>query len=76
MRNDPVLIAYTARRTKGGKTAWTRIGEAYPYDDGARLTVKLVGIPLDGIVILLERDTVDDDRSAQIAASRRPAETV
>lgn len=74
MRIDAVLMAYTARRTKGGKAAWTRIGEAYPFDDGAWLTVKLVSIPLDGIVILLERDTVDDDCSAQEAASRRPAE--
>lgn len=68
MRADPVLIAYTAKRTSRGKTVWTRIGEAYPHEQGAGLTVKLSSLPLDGTVILLELDAIDDTRLAREAA--------
>jgi len=67
MSADPVLIAYTAKRSKPGKPGkpgkpaiWTRIGRAYPHDVGAGLTVVLDSIPLDGRVILLELDEADD----------------
>ena len=61
MTNDPVLIAYTAKRSKNGKrTHWTRIGRAFPHETGAGLTVLLDAVPLDGRVILLELDAADD----------------
>lgn len=78
--SDPVLIAYAVkrdRRTK--KPIWTRIGQAYPHDVGAGLTLLLDVIPLDGRVVLLELDEADDRRilsEAQMAraAGRPPRE--
>ena len=60
---DPVLIAYGVRRSVDGKrTVWRRIGEAVPHENGAGLTVLLDAMPLDGRIILLERDADDDAR--------------
>jgi len=73
MTNDPVLIAYHARRTKSGRAAWTRIGRAYPHETGAGLTVILDFFPRDGRIILLELDDDDDERLLREAARRHPA---
>ncbi len=63
MANDPVLIAYAAKRSKTGKrTVWTRIGHAYPHDAGSGLTVVLDAMPVDGRIVLLELDDADDRR--------------
>lgn len=63
MSFDPVLIAYGVRRSLDGKrTVWRRIGEAIPHAEGAGLTVLLDVLPLDGRIILLERDADDDAR--------------
>lgn len=60
MSSDPVLIAYSAKRSpNSGRTRWTAIGKAYPHESGAGLTVILDAVPLDGRIILLELD--DDD---------------
>lgn len=67
MHSDPVLIAYGVRTTKSGRNTWTRIGEAYPHSEGAGLTDKLNVIPLDGKIVLLERDEMDDQRLARRA---------
>lgn len=63
MTNDPVLIAYTVKQTSGGKTVWTRIGAAYPHEQGAGLTVVLDAMPLGRRIILLERDDDADGHS-------------
>ncbi len=69
MATDPVLIAYAARRSKSGsRVYWTRIGQAYPHETGAGLTVVLDSVPLDGRVILLELDHADDRRLLDAAA--------
>ena len=69
MATDPVLIAYTAKRTKTGKrTVWTRIGQAYPHETGVGLTVVLDAMPLDGRIVLLELDDADDERLLDRAA--------
>ena len=61
MTNDPVLIAYTVKRSSAAKRPiWTRIGRAYPHDTGAGLTVVLDAMPLDGRIVLLELDDADD----------------
>lgn len=61
MLADPVLIAYTARRRKSGTgVSWVRIGKAFPHDRGAGLTLLLDALPIDGRIILLERDEADD----------------
>lgn len=63
MSNDPVLIAYGVKQRSSSKRAhWQRIGEAYPHESGAGLTVVLDAVPLDGRIILLERDDADDAR--------------
>ena len=54
MANDPVLIAYTVKRLADGKSAWARIGAAFPHESGAGLTVVLDAAPFDGRIVLLE----------------------
>lgn len=73
--NDPVLIAFTASRTSRGKTVWTRIGCAYPHEQGNGLTVLLGGISLEGRVILLEPDTNDFDRMLGKSARKQYSKT-
>lgn len=63
MSNDPVLIAYAVKRGgSNNKPVWTRIGCAYPHETGNGLTVVLESVPIDGRVVLLERDEDDDAR--------------
>jgi hypothetical protein len=69
--DDPVLIAYTVKRTKSGRAAWTRIGAAYPHETGAGLTVILDASPPDGRIILLEPDDEDHDRIRSNAEHRK-----
>ena len=70
MSNDPVLIAYgVKRRSTTKRVHWQRIGEAYPHDSGAGMTIVLDAMPLDGRIILLE-PTADDDRRLMAEAAR------
>ena len=66
MTNDPVLIAYAARRSpKTRRVQYERIGRAYPHDTGAGLTLVLEAIPIsfkDTHIVLLELDGADDRR--------------
>lgn len=54
MSNQPVLIAYTVKSRKGQKSAWTRIGAAWPHTKGAGLNIELEAFPVDGRIVLLE----------------------
>lgn len=77
MANDPVLIAFgAAPRRNGRRRWWQRIGHAYPHDEGNGLTVVLDVVPLDGRIVLLEPDEVDDRRllasAKRFAKSRQP----
>jgi len=70
--DDPVLIAYAVKRSSRSKKAvWTRVGRAYPHDTGAGLTVLLDAVPVDGRIILLERDDADDARLLREAMRRQ-----
>jgi hypothetical protein len=73
MTNDPVLIAYAARRSpKTKRVQYTRIGRAYPHDTGAGLTLILDALPIsfnDTHIVLLELDEADDRRL--LAEARR-----
>ena len=66
MTNDPVLIAYAARRSpKTRRVQYERIGRAYPHDTGAGLTLVLEALPIsfkDTHIVLLELDEADDRR--------------
>jgi len=69
MSSDPVLIAYSAKRSeRTGKRSWIRIGRAWPHAKGAGLTVQLDFMPLDGRVVLLELNEKDDRRLLAEAA--------
>lgn len=71
--HDPVLIAYAVKRdAKARRAIWTRIGAAYPHEQGAGLTVVLDALPVDGRIILLERDAQDDARLEREAKRVRP----
>lgn len=71
MANDPVLIAYAARRSRTSrKVLYERIGRAYPHNVGEGLTVILDSLPLKGWhLVLLELDESDDRRL--LAEARR-----
>ncbi len=75
MTNDPVLIAYTARRGRNGRVYYDRIGRAYPHNTGEGLTVILDALPVkrsnpEGMhIVLLELDESDDRRL--LAEARR-----
>lgn len=71
MTNDPVLIAYAAKRSRNsGKVQYARIGRAYPHNAGEGLTVILDAMPLKGgHIVLLELDESDDRRL--LAEARR-----
>lgn len=79
MSGDPVLIAYGVKKRGAGKRAWwQRIGAAYPHEQGAGLTILLDLMPLDGRIILLERDTADDEwlhKRANIPHPKEPDHT-
>lgn len=72
MSGDPVLIAYGVKRRASGRNYWTRIGEAYPHEQGAGLNLVLNAVPPDGRIVLLELDAADDER----AAARTPGSPV
>lgn len=50
----PALVAWHVRETKNGSKAyWTRIGAAWPHQNGDGFTVQLDLTPLDGKIVLL-----------------------
>ena len=63
MSFDPVLIAYSVKRSRDGKrTYWRQIGCAFPHETGNGLTVQLDVLPRDGRIVLLEPDDQDEKR--------------
>ena len=48
----PTHTAYQVRDGKDDKGFWTRIGAAWPHNDGKGFNVTLDSIPLDGKVVL------------------------
>ena len=71
MTNDPVLIAYAAKRSRTSrKVQYERIGRAYPHNVGEGLTVILDAMPLKGWHIVLLELFEDDDRRL-LANTRR-----
>lgn len=49
---SPTHIAYHVRDREGGKGFWTRIGSAWPHQDGNGFNLQLEVAPLDGRVTL------------------------
>lgn len=50
----PALVAWHVKEAKGGgKGYWTRIGAAWPHQNGDGLTVQIDLMPRDGKIVLL-----------------------
>jgi hypothetical protein len=66
------LFAYTVEEydAANGRKAktWTRIGIAFPHQNGPGLTVQLRALPLDGRLVLLPPDS--DDKPSRDPKSR------
>ena len=69
--NQPAnhLFAYTveeydAGNGKNAKT-WTRIGVAFPHQNGPGFSVQLRALPLDGRIVLLPPDGDDANRNRE-----------
>ena len=54
MTNDPVMIAYSVKRSNAGETVWTAIGRAYPHEEGSGLTAVLDAMPINSRIVLLD----------------------
>lgn len=48
----PSHIVYQVRDREGRKGFWTRIGSAWPHQDGQGFNVQLESVPLDGRITL------------------------
>jgi len=76
MSNDnatkPTFSAYNLRKyikNREEKTAWTRIGTAWPNHDGDGWNIQLDALPLGDLVI--RRDLSDEEKEAKREAKRR-----
>jgi hypothetical protein len=53
--NQPTLIAYSVKERREGKKAiWSKIGAAFPHDNGKGLTIQLDAQPLGDRIVLTE----------------------
>ena len=68
MSKKPTLIAYTVKeRGEGQKAIWTRIGAAWPHDNGSGLSIQLEALPLnfDGRIVLTEPKADEAEAKAE-----------
>ncbi len=55
MSKKPTLYAYTVKdRGEGLKSIWTRIGAAWPHENGNGFTIELDALPVGGRLVLTE----------------------
>lgn len=53
--NKPSLFAYVVKdRGKNKKAIWTRVGAAWPHENGKGFTIELEAMPIDGRLVLTE----------------------
>ena len=64
-KQGPAYIANTVRESNG-KKYWTRIGAAWPHDDGQGFNLQLEALPLDGKIVL--RTPKSDDATEEEGA--------
>ena len=58
----PSHVAYQVRDREGNKAFWTRIGAAWPHNDGNGFNIQLDCVPLDGrITLRVATDKKDGD---------------
>lgn len=59
---SPTHVAYQVRDREGQKGIWTRIGAAWPHNDGNGFNIQLDCVPLDGrITLRVATDKKDGD---------------
>jgi hypothetical protein len=51
----PKFTAYHVRESEDAKAFWTRIGSAWPHDDGNGFTILADVVPLDGRIVVRPR---------------------
>lgn len=57
----PDFDAFHVREGKeGSKGFWTRIGAAWPHDDGEGFNLQIEMVPLDGKIVLRKRKADED----------------
>ena len=49
---SPSHIAYHVREGKDDRGFWTRVGAAWPHNDGKGFNISLDSMPLDGRIVL------------------------
>ena len=55
MKKKPTLYAYAVKdRGDEQKSIWTRIGAAWPHENGKGFTIDLEAFPVNGRVVLTE----------------------
>jgi len=53
----PTMSAFHVRKGRdGGKGFWTRIGAAWPHEDGNGFNIQLDCVPVDGKIVLRKAD--------------------
>ena len=53
-KQGPALVAFHVREAKDGKGKgfWTRIGAAWPHEDGEGFNVQIDAMPINGKIVL------------------------
>jgi hypothetical protein len=53
-KNVPAFVAFHVRENKdpNGKGFWTRIGAAWPHEDGEGFNLQIDVLPIDGKIVL------------------------
>ena len=65
MSNKPTLFAYAVKdRGRNQKAIWTKIGAAWPHENGNGFTIELDAFPTNGRLVLTEPKTDDADKPA------------
>jgi len=49
---------------EGDKAFWTRVGAAWPHDDGKGFNIQLSCLPVNGRLVIRERKVAEDDVEA------------
>jgi hypothetical protein len=66
MSSKPTLYAFAVKdRGRSKKSIWTRIGAAWPHEQGAGLTIELDALPLDGRIVLMEPKPDDKENPSE-----------
>lgn len=61
----PALIAFHVREgKKGSKGFWTRIGAAWPHQNGDGFNIQLDCVPVDGRIVLRPAKAEDEEAGA------------